>query len=396
MYKVEVIVKTKDESTMLADELLKRHFNTHDEFNSESIKVTEHKFVAVDTKGNGMKEQIPLTKEELEGCIVDASQEAFDGLVKLGIKVVEDLENYDDHTDMGAVLLWVRKGVIDSFNALDYGDRYKVTKQIYFHKGNFYNDQYQEELDLKAEYKFPKGKFKEDKELLEEFTITEQKEQPHKLEEKELTYGETIKQPFPKSKAGIDWFMITSIDAIAEGSITVGKGTFFTVFPINKKMKDSTDMNFYNLDNLKMLHDESNDFTVTWGKDEVDINAEIKAQHEEALKKYDVVKVFQQDTTDSSIWLEESVFLNNCYLFESSYIYKLHYYNIDWNKLLSWSYANGEFVECEIGENYHFKGLLTEYVNNRVRVGGSTTPSNLCRIAPNVTIKDEWLTEVKK
>ena len=208
------------------------------------------------------------------------------------------------------------------------------------------------------------------------------------------------KEQFPEFD-DVEWFMVNAPRTIKAEFLDVIVELYPYRILLNEKMYVDGMVVRHRMAIISAYRDLK-DFKVTWQLKQTDQHAEIKAQHKEALKKYDVVKVFS--------YVQSFVTYNACSTSRGEWYwehqekpdwnegqkYELRYYNIDWNKLLSWSYADGEFVECEIGENYHFKGLLTEYVNNRVRVGGSTTPSNLCRIAPNVTIKDEWLTEVKK
>lgn len=202
--------------------------------------------------------------------------------------------------------------------------------------------------------------------------------------EDELTYGETIKQPFPKledieekiSKLLGDEFEIDCGGLYKDKEFTViaSVGSF-----------SSRGTKWGDVFNAVIRQIEGHQLKQT------DPHAEIKAQHEEALNIYDVVKF-------KTVWDNRFVdieWVNS----KPEREVTMHCYNIDWNKLLSWSYANGEFVKCEFTNNTKFinpttVNLMGLSVNGRFLTSDGTIYS-FCRLAPSVTIKDEWLKEVE-
>ncbi|MCK4818125.1 hypothetical protein KA005_20310, partial [bacterium] len=191
---------------------------------------------------------------------------------------------------------------------------------------------------------------------------------PHKLEEKELTYGETIKQPFPEYE-----------------DIEKDKGISMPPWLTHNLKSGLSDIDLYAI--AKTAYESGLD--VTWKLSSKDPHAEIKAQHEEALKKYDVVKVFCRDFSNDE-WAELSG------ISWTSPHYRIRFYNIDWNKLLSWSYANGEFIECEFS-NYKDFSKISEFGKLKVYDGRFARGCyDYCRIAKGVEIKEEWLVEQKE
>lgn len=88
----------------------------------------------------------------------------------------------------------------------------------------------------------------------------------------------------------------------------------------------------------------------------------------------------------------------------------LKVYKIDWNKVLAWSYANGEFViveVCDRNGRWHtmdVAGHLYRLCGYSIHNNGkdkkfhtyslSCFPFNRCRLPERTTPKDEWLTEL--
>ena len=127
--------------------------------------------------------------------------------------------------------------------------------------------------------------------------------------------------------------------------------------------------------------------------EEVDPHADLKAKYEEALKVYDVVKVFYKKKNSTEWEISD----HHHVAFSSAVDYRLEFHNIDWNKVLEWSYYNGEFVDVELGDNNDYD-VLTKLIGytGKLFVGYGGSWRECCRLAPNVTIQDEWLTEVKQ
>ncbi len=201
-------------------------------------------------------------------------------------------------------------------------------------------------------------------------------------EDKELTYGETIKQPFPE-RDKIDWVKVEAPEWLRS---TWLDESMINVY-LGKQLNPST---IYA--EAKNAYENSQDFKVTWQLKQTDSHADIKAEYEKAITEGKIVKVFYIGELNAWIstpkpnWIE-------------GYTYKLRYYEIDWNKLLSWSYANGEFVECELDDNSDFrldyKSELRGIEDEGAFLNEFGDSYKYCRLAKGVEIKDEWLKETK-
>ncbi len=204
------------------------------------------------------------------------------------------------------------------------------------------------------------------------------------MNEDELTYGETIKQPFPKLE-----------------DIKITDGNFLEIqmeewlSDIIRTLSSNSTLDFIQLEDQYHTAKQAyeNGVEVTWQLKQTDPHAEIKAEYEKAIADGKIVKVLAKMPGD----LEYKDYGKLRWSTEIKY--ELRYYNIDWNKLLSWSYANGKFVECELLRSTTkavlSSGAFTELISNRARVGGFIADISNCRLAKGVEIKDEWLKEVK-
>ena len=195
-------------------------------------------------------------------------------------------------------------------------------------------------------------------------------------EEPELTFGETIRQPFPK---------LEDIATDEEGLLEIE--AYFLSIIIEKYIKFATKQEQYEIYNSAYY----NGVIVEWQLKQTDPHAEIKAEYEKAIADGKIVKVFQK-TNPAQGWIEDLTPEWTNWI-----QYKLM--EIDWNKLLSWSYANDEFIECELDDNSDFR---LDYKSELRGIEGEGAFLNefgdsykYCRLAKGVEIKDEWLKEIK-
>jgi len=122
-------------------------------------------------------------------------------------------------------------------------------------------------------------------------------------------------------------------------------------------------------------------------------HAEIKAEYEKAIAEDKIVKLYAKgirefmEVKENPEWIE-------------SLEYELRYYEIDWKKLLAWSYANDTLVECEFACFATFESIETYKI--LAYDGRSFCSDNVdgewfayCRLVKDTEIKDEWLSEIK-
>ncbi len=203
-------------------------------------------------------------------------------------------------------------------------------------------------------------------------------------EESELTFGETIKKPFQKLKdveKKIHELVNTNFVSKCEGCY---KDKTFTII-VNNTTFRSTSTQWADAFSAVVKQIEG------WKLKQTDPHADIKAEYEKAIADGKIVKVFRDSAFSEGMHEMKSP------VFAKDYIYELRYYEIDWNKLLSWSYANCEFVECEFVDNvgavwrkYKLVGISKlNYITD------NDNGFRYCRLAKGVEIKDEWLKEIK-
>jgi len=155
--------------------------------------------------------QIPLTN--MEDRWVHSTKEAFDALVAMGYTIHPEINSFDDLHDE----LIIKKQYIDSYT-LEGGAERNGFKQAYYHNGNFYDQPY------------------------EEFTITEEK------------------VPFPELN-DIEWAMVDnpewhwSYDLFMKDGMAIG---------LSGKHSFNGDDAERRYSNIKLIHENSKDFKVTW------------------------------------------------------------------------------------------------------------------------------------
>ena len=186
--------------------------------------------------------------------------------------------------------------------------------------------------------------------------------------EKELTYGGTIKQPLPEFETW-EFFASYLLDNCEGETITEESLQRWLVESEKEREKRNNP------------------------------HADIKSEYEKAIAKGKIVKVFAWAEYNENLdkWVEQKL-----PSWQENIKYKLRYYEIDWNKLLSESYANGEFVECEFSDCLKFSvvsyGRLLGYRKGVAPEFGKyqgVLRYSYCRLAKGVEIKDEWLKEIK-
>ena len=294
-----------------------------------------------------MKKQ-PLTKEELEGKCVDVSREAFDALTDIGFESYNS-ETFEVKFGGKGFLMVLEDGFL-----LSCGTSAKAN--AYYHKGNFYDEP-------------------------QDDTITVEK------------------VPFPEMDE-IEWVMVEAPEWYKDELFESDDS--FQIFTLSVGNKYQEDNSYSKqafkrtCEDAKKIHENSQDFKVTWELKQTDPHADLKAKYEEALKVYDVVKVLCSHKSSSLGWSKID-FKSMSEYKQDDFKFELRFYNIDWNKVLEWSYHNGEFVYCEFsddGSSYPWLSKLIANANNR-KVDFEVAGWSYCRLAPNVTIQDEWLTEMK-
>jgi len=114
-------------------------------------------------------------------------------------------------------------------------------------------------------------------------------------------------------------------------------------------------------------------------------HAEIKAEYEKAIAEGKIVKLYARgirefvEVKEKPEWIE-------------SLEYELRYYEIDWKKLLAWSYANDEFLYGNDGRGYNYS--LAGFVDGLfISKQGAKRKDFI--LSKTVEIKDEWLKEIK-
>ena len=228
-------------------------------------------------------------------------------------------------------------------------------------------------------------------------------------DEAELTYGEhkerdtfwdDVKEPFPEMNE-IEWVM-----AEATEWYPVTYVTLITAWTFGYKY-DSVSQDRFN-DAIK-LHENSQDFKVTWKLKQKEPHADLKAEYEKALTEHDVVKVYIKFRGYDNFELlradDDFEYIRKNPVNE----YQFRYYNISWNKVADWQTQTdedgnfiNEAIECEfssyedfkISHHSRFKGTLKTYKTMFINGIGSLYP--YVALPEGAKIEEAWLVEIKK